>query len=123
MNRIEVRLEGFENLEAKLIEKNSIRFEGVATMHLVNIFNRARRRDGTPVDSGAMRSSLRYEPPKVRLDKTTGAVGYLIEYAPHVEFGHRLNGGGYIKGQHFLKKNVDKERRPYLKSIEKELKR
>lgn len=42
--------------------------------------------------------------------RSEGSGGYSIHYAPHVEYGHRLRNGGYVPGQRFLKRNIDKQK-------------
>lgn len=70
---------------------------------------------------------------------TEGVVGYVADYAPHVEYGHRQNVGQYVKrlgkalrapyveGQHFLSEEVEAAGRRFnhnLKvAIDQELKR
>lgn len=63
----------------------------------------------TPRRTGALEKSMRQE-----VTDTTGTIGYLAGYAPHVEYGHRQNVGQYVprlgkaleapyvEGQHFL---------------------
>ena len=50
-------------------------------------------------------------------------MGYSKDYAPHVEFGHRTRGGGYVPGQHFLQRNVEQEMDNFTKLLEQELKK
>jgi hypothetical protein len=59
---------------------------------------------GTPVDTGELRLSA-----MVTASKGTqgGEFGYIKDYAPHVEFGHRTRGGGYVPGQKFLYRNLE----------------
>ena len=48
-------------------------------------------------------------------------MGYTKEYSPHVEYGYRTVGGGFVRGQHFLKENVDTQRPIYKQDLIKEL--
>lgn len=68
----------------------------------------------TPRETGSLLNSLRQ---RVE-DASTGYVGYVADYAPHVEYGHRQNVGQYVprlgkalrapyvEGQHFLSEEV-----------------
>lgn len=51
----------------------------------------------TPRRSGNLVGSLRQE-----VTDTEGTIGYTVEYAPHVEYGHRAGKSSYVEGQHFL---------------------
>jgi bacteriophage protein of unknown function (DUF646) len=61
-------------------------------------------RVNTPVDSGELRRSMIFEGAK----KSTGgfeiAVSNNLDYAEHVEYGHRTRGGkGYVPGVHMMR--------------------
>lgn len=84
--------------------KNQIRWEAIVKKNVTQLLNSARN-GGTPVDTGELRIS----------SSTYGdEMGYTKDYAPHVEYGHRIvrNGIqiGYVEGQFYLKKNVDAQR-------------
>lgn len=115
MAGFKITLDGMEELEAELQRLNSVRFDAVKKKQAVQLLNRARQPGGTPVDSGELRQSS---------SATKDEMGYIAEYAPHVEYGHRTINGGYVSGQHFLQKNVDRQKPIYkedlLKAIEKE---
>ena len=89
-------LHGVDELEAKLIAMNSIRFDAVALKSMTQMLNRARASGGTPVDTGELRKSSSAD----------------------------VN-GGYVPGQYFLKRNVATQQPIYrndlLKAIKKEL--
>ena len=95
---VKVEWEGLPELEAALRELSSISFEAVVKKQTTELLRRAGQPGGTPVDTGELRESS-----GVQGDE----MGYTKEYAPHVEYGHRTAGGGFVKGQHFLKDNVD----------------
>ena len=88
-------LHGVDELEAKLIAMNSIRFDAVALKSMTQMLNRARASGGTPVDTGELRKSS------------------------------SADNGGYVPGQYFLKRNVATQQPIYrndlLKAIKKEL--
>lgn len=115
MPGIKMRIDGITSLEKELQRLNSVRFDAVEKKQLTQLLNRARQPGGTPVDSGEMRDG----------SSVTGEeMGYISEYSPHVEYGHRTIDGGYVPGQHFLQNNVDIQRPIYredlLKAIRKE---
>lgn len=95
------------------------RFDAVTKMTARNIYNRAMSPGGTPVDTGELRQSAGIDVE----GKGKAIVGYSKEYAPHVEYGHRTRGGGYVAGQHYLQRNVEKEGPAYKKALLENLKR
>lgn len=106
-------------LEKKLLGLSAIRLDAVLKKNITEIYNRAKS-GGTPVDTGQLRQSA-------SVSMEDYEMGYSAEYAPHVEYGHRTRGGGFVPGQYYLKKNVETQR-PILiedlqKAIEKELKK
>lgn len=62
----------------------------------------------TPRKSGELVESLFQ-----RVDGERATVGYTKEYAPHVEYGHRTRGDGYVSGQHFFRRAVNDGRRVF----------
>lgn len=111
---INIRLYGLETLEAELQTMNSIRFDAVQKKQLTQLLNRARAPGGTPIDSGELRKSS-----GVSKDE----MGYTVEYAPHVEYGHRTRNGGWVSGRRFLQKNVDTQRSIYKEDLLKAIRR
>ena len=115
---IKITVEGCEKLAAALKKVSEVRFHGAAKIAAQNIYNRAVN-GGTPVRSGELRLSA-----GVDVEGEDRAVmGYDKDYAPHVEFGHRTRGGGYVPGQHFLQRNVEQEMDNFTKLLEQELKK
>ena len=108
---MKIRLSGTDALVNKLKSMSSVRFDSVCSKSLTDIFNRGKN-GGTPVDTGEMRESMDFQKPDG--NGFGGEVGYTVEYAPHVEYGHRTINGGFVQGQHFLQKNVD-EQKPIFK--------
>ena len=95
------------SLAQKLRSMNELRFNAVIKKNVTQLLNTARG-GGTPVDTGELRKS----------SGTYGdAMGYLAEYAPHVEYGHRTRSGGWVPGQRFLKENVDGQRPVYRQDL------
>lgn len=82
-------------------------------------------RSSTPRQTGSLVNSMRQE-----VDGTTGYVGYLQDYAPHVEYGHRQQPGryvpklgkqlkaSYVEGQHFLQAAVEAERPKFRRRLQ-----
>ena len=94
-------------LAEKLRAMNEIRFNAVVKKNVTQMLNAARN-GGTPVDSGELRQS----------SSTYGdEMGYVAEYAPHVEYGHRTIDGGYVQGQRFLKSNADTQAFIYYQDL------
>ena len=121
MDGIRIELDNAEvlALEKKLLALSVIRLDGVLKLNIKEIFDRAQS-GGTPVDTGELRNTS-------FANVQDYAFGYTEDYAPHVEYGHRTRGGGFVPGQYYLKKNVETQR-PILiedlqKAIEKELKK
>lgn len=85
-------------LKEELKRLADIEMEAITKKSLTQMLNRARAPGGTPVNTGELRLSS-----AISMDE----MGYGAEYAPHVEYGHRTRGGGFVQGQHFLKMNVD----------------
>lgn len=87
----------------ELIRKSQADFDRVGSKSLLELRNRAvasrnPAQGGTPVDSAELRMSA-----SVNGD----TMGYIKDYAPHVEYGHRTRNGGFVPGQYFLKANVN----------------
>ena len=120
MSGFSITLSGVEELEQELNRLSSIRWEAIREKQVIEMLNRARAPGGTPVKSGEMR---------IRTAAGKDEMGYLSEYAPHVEFGHRQQPGryvpaigkrlkaSYVEGQHFLQANVDAQRPIYREDL------
>lgn len=104
-------LEGTEALEDELIRLSSIRWEAVVKNNMRQIYNRAVG-GGTPVDTGELRMSC---------SLSGDLVSYGASYAAHVEYGHRTRNGGFVRGQRYLKHNVDTQRPIYYNDLRKQL--
>lgn len=149
MKKFKITLVGTEELEQELIRLNSVRFDAVVTKNTTQLFNRAKtnannRVGGTPVDTGELRLSVRADllggkSMHVKDNENGGlstlvdtsnistfssaTVGYTKEYAPHVEYGHRTRNGGYVHGQRFLQKNVEKQKEIYITDLRRAIKK
>lgn len=105
--KVELDKADIGRLAAKLKAMNEIRFNAVVKKNVTQMLNAARN-GGTPVDTGELRIS----------SSTYGdEMGYTKEYAPHVEYGHRTRGGGFVQGQHFLKANADTQAFIYYQDL------
>ena len=61
-------------------------------------------RDNTPVDSGELRRSMTFEGAKKSAGGFEIAVSNNLEYAEHVEYGHRTRDGkGYVPGVNMMR--------------------
>lgn len=105
---MKVEFTGIPELEKALRELDEIQFDAVVMKQTADLLRRARQPGGTPVDTGELRQSSR---------ATRNEMGYTVEYAPHVEYGHRTINGGYVYGQHFLEQNVDTQRPIYKNDL------
>ncbi len=124
---IKITVEGCEELAAALKKVSETRFHGAAKIAAQNIYNRAVN-GGTPVSTEATRpggphGELRQSAGLDVEGEDRAVMGYSKDYAPHVEFGHRTRGGGYVPGQHFLQRNVEQEMDNFTKLLEQELKK
>lgn len=106
--KVSLERKDVDKLSQKLQSMNSVRFDAVKKKNITEIFNRARSPGGTPQDSDELRKSS-----AVSGDE----MGYLKEYGPHVEYGHRTTSGGFVQGQHFLQQNVDAQRPIYKQDL------
>lgn len=98
-----IRLMGDDTLAQALHRKSAADFSRVGAKSLLEMRNRAvasrnPSQGGTPVDSNELRLSA---------GVSGEEMGYTKDYAPHVEYGHRTKGGGFVPGQYFLKTNVN----------------
>lgn len=110
---IELNKADIAKLEKALQAKSNIRLQAVIKKNVVQMLNTAKA-GGTPVDSGELRLS----------SSTTGdEMGYIAEYAAHVEYGHRTRNGGYVPGQYYLKANADTQAFIYYQDLLKEIKK
>lgn len=104
------------------IDMRSLYADTVASMMRRSRANGEKKRKAvspaTPYRHGYLNRSR-----KTAVKESGGYFGYSAEYAPHVEYGHRLvrNGRqvGYVKGQHFLRANIKMEAKLFKKRIQK----
>ena len=116
-----------EKLERALIAKGQTeRYMGIGKKSIRAIYTRGKRQlyqngavpasGGTPYISTELVQSLQYSGEET---------GYVKDYAPHVELGHRVVRNkvevGYCEGQFFFKKNVDYERPLFYAALKEEL--
>lgn len=102
-----------QDLARKLQRLSETDYKTVTKLNLREIYNRGKQIGGTPFRTGELRQSLGL----TASDSDGYVVGYTKEYAPHVEFGHRTVGGGYVAGQHFFKRNIDMQRNQYKQDL------
>lgn len=96
---------GIDSLAEALKRKSEADYKRIERKNLLEMRNRAVKSDkpsqgGTPVDSSELRLSA-------TVSADGGVFGYTKDYAPHVEFGHRTVGGGYVSGQYYLRTNTN----------------
>lgn len=107
-----IQFQGVEALERALRHKSETDFLEVGRKNIRDIYARSQQAGGTPVDTSELRMSARY---------TGDEMGYVKEYAPHVEYGHRTVSGGFVPGQYYLKRNVDTQRPIYKEDLRSKL--
>ena len=119
-----IQVNGVEDLKSALKEVSSARFDAACKIAAEEIYNRGMD-GGTPVSTeetrpggphGELRQSLMIE-----TGENKAVVGYTKDYAPHVEYGHRTRGGGYVTGQHYLQRNVDQEQEAFKQILKDQL--
>lgn len=111
------------NLSGRLDELQ--RFEVTTALTATVNEMAANLRSSTPRQTGSLVNSMRQE-----VTGVTGRVGYLQDYAPHVEYGHRQAPGryvpklgkqlkaSYVEGQHFLQAAVEAERPKFRRRLQ-----
>lgn len=117
MPGIKMSIDGIPSLEKELQRLNSVRFDAVGKKQLAQMLNRARQPGGTPVSTEKTRPGGPHG--ELRLSSSVNAdeMGYIAEYAPHDEYGHRTIDGGFVQGQHFLRDNVETQRQIYRQDL------
>lgn len=121
-----IAIRDVNGLGPKLAQLRREDFADVVTATVNEIATNAKA--ATPVgkvNGGAMLNSIRTE-----VSGSEGRVGYVAEYAPHVEYGHRQTPGryvpaigkrlkaSYVPGQHFFKPVVERERPVFQRRIQ-----
>lgn len=123
MPGIKMSIDGIPSLEKELQRLNSVRFDAVGKKQLAQMLNRARQPGGTPVSTEKTRPGGPHGELRLSSSVNEDEMGYMVEYAPHVEYGHRTIDGGFVQGQHFLKNNVDIQRPIYHQDLQKAIKK
>jgi hypothetical protein len=71
----------------------------------------------TPVVTGNLRRSWTRSDVKREGNDFNIGVGSNLEYAPHVEYGHKIGKSGFVKGQFILTNNVEKAKKNFDKKL------
>lgn len=66
----------------------------------------------TPVRTGRMKSSIATE-----AEGNRASVGYGVDYAQYVEFGHRTRSGSYVPGKHMLESTVNEVAGDFVQAV------
>ena len=117
MAGFKIALVGVEELENRLNQLNSVRWEAVRKKQTAQMLNRARQSGGTPVSTEKTRPKGPHGELRQSSSSSGEEVGYTKEYGPHVEYGHRTVNGGFVPGQRFLQRNVETQRKIYKKDL------
>lgn len=115
------RIKGLPALERGLQRISQAKFEAVTNKNMMEIFNYAGTPPGTPRDTGELIRGRRIELSRPGDSKWKARFGYVKDYAPHLEYGHRVRGGGYVSGRRYLEKNVKRQKETYRADILKEI--
>src|SRR5690606_22079032 len=116
---------GVEALARALKRKSETDFKKVERKNILELRNGAVRstdppNGGTPKDCGELRLSAPVNP-------AGDTCCYTKDYAPHVEFGHRLVRGGrtigYVPGQYYLRTNVNIQQPIFRQDLLEELRK
>ena len=107
-----LELHGLEEINARLSQLSAVEWAGLKAMQGADMKNRANTI--TPYKSGDLRKSAYFD--------GVDTFGYSIEYAPHVNYGHRIcrpkgQQVGYVEGQHFLEANVNAQEPIYVQDV------
>lgn len=120
---------GIEPLAELLKKKSMTDYRKVERKNLLEMRNRAVRSSdpssgGTPVGNYKGGGQLRLS---AQVNAAGDTFGYTKDYAPHVEYGHRLvrNGVtyGYVPGQYFLRTNVRIQQPIFRQDLVKEMRK
>lgn len=105
---VDIKIKGLDEALKSIENMNpSIERELTSTLNDEGIEWRDDVRANTPVDSGELRRGMTFE----GVQKHTGgfemSLTNNLEYAGHVEFGHRTRGGkSMVKGRYMMKKGT-----------------
>lgn len=108
-----ISMDGTAALERELQRKSELDLTNVQKKQMRDIYTRGQQSGGTPVDTSELRLSMTYNGEEV---------GYVKDYGPHVEFGHRLRNGVFLPGQFFFKDNVNSQKEIYKQDLKNKLK-
>lgn len=111
MGLIQVTLTDVDGLGIKLDQWAQLQsvFPQIALREATEIYNRGKSEGGTPVRTGELMGSLTI----IGNDE----VAYIKDYAPHVEYGHRTRGNGYVEGQRFFESNIEAQKPIYKEHL------
>lgn len=123
MSGIKMSIDGIPKLERELQRLNSVRFDAVGKKQLAQMLNRARQPGGTPVSTEKTRPGGPHGELRSSSSVNEDEMGYMAEYGPHVEYGHRTIDGGFVQGQHFLRDNVETQRPIYKQDLQNAIKK
>lgn len=121
MRNFTIKIRGEEAFLTALRRTNSIAWDAVSSKSAIDMFNRGARPPGTPRKEGELIKSRRYTKPNVARGKFSAVFGYVKDYGPHVEYGHRTRNGGYVPGQKYLYYNMRAQWPIFIGDIRKEL--
>jgi hypothetical protein len=125
-------VKGVQPLVDKLKELSMADYDQVCEDTAVSIRNRGIKshipsQGGTPISTEKTRPHGQHGELRESMMAIGNEVGYTKDYAPHVEYGHRVcrpagNQIGYVEGKNFLATNVELEKPLFKERIKEMLK-
>lgn len=121
---------GFDELEKKLLNILTVQYPEEIQKKLKQIALSAQTSIAynTPVDTGNLKRSWTISEPKHINGEWTIEVGSNLEYAPHLEYGHKTPSGGFVQGYHMveisvkqLEQQLPSDLKDWLQSLMREL--
>lgn len=127
--KLEIDYDQYEALYDALGSLSMIRLEAVTKKQAVEMLNRARHSNPKPYAIPSETGYTPFDTGELRVSSAVSGhgedweMGYYKEYAPHVEYGHRTRGGGYVQGQKFLHKSVEIQTEIYKADLLNQIKK
>lgn len=123
MARSGLTLNGVNELSAALRNGANLAVYDCVKEATVNLLTAAKvHTPVAPVNGGKLKQHCYSELPQRSSANPEGTVYYTMNYAPHVEYGHRTVNGGYVNGQYYLKAAVDEVTPEFQEKLKKALK-
>lgn len=116
-----LKIEGLEALTKRIERLNQIDKDRIERDQATMMFNSGASM--TPVSTEATRPGGPHGELRLSRQADGNTYGYVKEYAPHVEYGHRTRGGGFVPGQYYLKAIRDKQEPIFQRAVREAIRR